>query len=351
MSDLEIRPTEPSEADAVCEFLCSVFQVGRDASFVSPALVRWKYFDPSPGWCGTRSHVLRYKGSIIAHGCVCPISFMVDGREITSMHVSDWAASPSHPGAGLFLLRELFSLTNTWIGIGGSEATLAMVDRSAIFAQLELFAQVMRPWREFRQRATSGRRRVSRLVGNTRRKLRSRPVAAAEAAAATGWGAGQVDSFEDSDLVTSGLRGSSTLCKRDAARLNHFLGCPSFPCSGYLLTKRGRVRGYFLLIRVGPQVRIAHLSLDSLHPEEWKSAYAIAVKIAGQDGVAHEVVTATSWAPARSVLLESGFRSAGRQAVVLGDPNGYLKGRPAPDLSMLEGDTAYLYDASHPYAI
>ena len=344
MRDLEIRPTEPSEADAVCEFLCSVFQVARDAAFVSPALVRWKYFDPAPGWCGTRSHVLRYKGSIIAHGCVCPISFMVDGREITSMHVSDWAASPSHPGAGLFLLRHLFRLTDTWIGIGGSEATLAMVDRSSIFAQLELFAQVMRPWREFRQRGGSGRRRVSRLIGNARRKLRSRPVSAA------GWGAVQVDGFEDPLPVTSGQQGSSTLCKRDAARLNHFLRCPAFPCSGYLLTNRGRVRGYFLLIRVGPQARIAHLSLDSLHPEEWKSAYAIAVEVAGQDGVAQEVVTATSWALVRSVLLESGFRSAGRQPVAVGDPKGYLKGRPAPDLSMFEGDTAYLYDASRPYA-
>ena len=113
---LQIEQTLPLEQGALAQFLLSIFDANPDAPFVDPELMRWKYFEPCADWNGSRSIVLKQRGQIVAHGGIFPVAFLTQEKEVAGIHLIDWAASPSVPGAGVLLLGRYHRLpTFSWL--------------------------------------------------------------------------------------------------------------------------------------------------------------------------------------------------------------------------------------------
>jgi hypothetical protein len=85
--------------------------------------MHWKYWQSWPGWVGARSFVATEDGIVIAHAAVVPLQIARDGSELTLLQPLDWAAEPSHVGAGVSLLKQLHTRADGLVNIRGSEAT------------------------------------------------------------------------------------------------------------------------------------------------------------------------------------------------------------------------------------
>ncbi len=126
------------------------------------------------------------------------------------------------------------------------------------------------------------------------------------------------------------------------------LACPAAVVRGYRIFEGNRPRGWFLLSRVGGQVRIADLRVNSDAVPPWRSAYALAANAAAVDPEACEVVAAASSKLPLAALRDAGFRPCESDPVWIGDPEGRLAGAPL-HLSMLESDAAWLSNPSRPF--
>src|ERR1035438_1639560 len=67
-----ISPIAESELGDVMRFLRTVFSVSESHRMFQADVLRWKCFAPHPFWEGGRGYALRYKGEIVAFGCLVP---------------------------------------------------------------------------------------------------------------------------------------------------------------------------------------------------------------------------------------------------------------------------------------
>ena len=64
---------------------------------------------------------------------------------------------------------------------------------------------------------------------------------------------------------------------------HYMLLCPAAEFSAFQIHRGGRRKGYFLLSRVGIQVRIADIYVDSEDPADWNTAFSLATGAAAED--------------------------------------------------------------------
>ena len=60
---MRLEQTQPGDTGEIIDFLRTAFQVDRDAPFLAPATIQWKYFTPRWDWIGSRSGARRWADS------------------------------------------------------------------------------------------------------------------------------------------------------------------------------------------------------------------------------------------------------------------------------------------------
>ena len=314
-------------------------------SFRSEVL-HWKYFRPRPGWDGSRSFVAMQNGDIAAHAGVWPVHFLSAEKEVNGVHLIDWAASRSVPGAGVHLLRKLAALTDVLLTIGGSAATQQILPKLGYkkVGALKRSARVVRPLMQFRAAPPPQWKRVLRFLRN------SAWAYAARISYPQGWRAQYVSSFSsDLDRIISLRRASKASSARTVSTLNYMLACPAVRFSGFLLFRGDDLQGYFMVSQVGCQARIVDLWVIEDTPACWRSACAIAARSLEENSDTHEIVAATSFESLHNSWLQAGFRQRQLDPVYLYDPANLLADALPIHLSLLDGDQCFLHDAAHPY--
>lgn len=344
---LQIEQTLPAEQKALVQFLISVFDANPDAPFLDLKLMWWKYFEPWADWNGPRSIVLKQGEQIVAHGGIFPVTFLTEGREVAGIHLIDWAASPSVPGAGVLLLRKVASLTDVVLAVGGSSDTREVMPKIGFQhrADLQVYARVIRPWEQLRASAFKGWKAPIRLARNVLWSLAPMPSVPKE------WSAVQTPQFDESvlSILQSRATREFTPCKRTIGMLNYMLGCPGAMFSAFLLMKAKELHGYFILSSVGRQCRVADILVNSSVPEDWRVAFAVATSTAAGNPETCEVEAVSSIPLVSHAISHNGFHLRERCPIFLRDPKGLLADAPPLHINLLDGEGSYLSDPAHPF--
>ena len=142
-----IRPTTVEDEARLTEFLTRVFPV--NASLVSPAMLRWKYWNVREDCPEPRSFVGERNGRIVAHAGLWPVTLRNGTKSERGVHAMDWAADPYTLGAGWNLIKDLTKNYDFVYGIGGEEITRAILPKLGFrpVAEALTWARPIRPWR------------------------------------------------------------------------------------------------------------------------------------------------------------------------------------------------------------
>jgi len=336
-SGFQFTAAQLSERAAVGEFLFSVF---KDPLLTGADLLQWKYFDEREDWPGSRSYILKRGEKILAHGGVDPVTLCTPRGEVSSIHGSDWAAAPSAPGVGILLLQNVAKLADIYLVPGGTGQTRLILPEIGFqsFGERYTYSRVVRPWQHMRAERSPGWKSPLRLGRNWVRNLAPR-------SSTMGWSSVPLASFGDAELplLERGPNPHSIRCRRTPSVLNYLLRCPVAAVSAFLLVRGTQPEGYYILSRVGNQVRIADLSLNSDSAADWRAGYSLAAQTAAADSTVCEVLTAVSTEVAREALASNRFRLLDRRTVLVLDRKGLLEDAPHIDLQLLDGDEFYLH--------
>jgi len=338
---MQIEQVRAEQRDEVIAFLRKVFGAADDAPFLDPRLMDWKYFEERPEWSGSRSYVLRVGKRIAAHGGILTSTLLLPDGPITDVQIIDWAADKAFPGAGLVLVKHLGELGDVNIGPSGSSDCVSVLKSPEagheLFAQNLRMSRVVWPWLRLWAEKPFGARSLARLGRDFWRSF------AGSQQGTPGWSATPVDMFTEPIPPAPPPNSDFTPVVRSAELLNYMLRCPAVKMSGYLLRRNGEARGHFLLSHTGVEIRIAELQIASQSEEDWRACFRVAIEAA-------TALRPKAWSVRTSTLPEMIQRAARSAGLVecspkdafLRDPHGRLAGRPAPNLTMIDTDAAYL---------
>ena len=93
------RPTTVADEARLIEFLTRVFATERNADFVSPAMLRWKYWDAREDCPEPRSFVMEKDGEIIAHVGLWPVTVRTGAKSLSAVFTR-WTGQRTLPPAG-----------------------------------------------------------------------------------------------------------------------------------------------------------------------------------------------------------------------------------------------------------
>ena len=273
----DIRPLCPEDLPELSRFLAAGFQVGPDADFTTPAVLRWKYLEPLGGNAarveGERTPVqlsskeqtdtgdrppapLSYvardeSGRIVGHLGLCRTCFRGLGirssaGRVSTMHIIDWLGSAEVRSIGISLMRLSHDGAETQFGLGVSPSALAVGERAGYELQrsVPVYSRVLRP-RYWLRKAGLGRLerglRMVRDIATGLSRLPARPRAALTLE--------RVATFDSEiDEIVAKAQSHVILTERNPARLNAFLRFPRQDFSGWhLRDETGRLRGFALL--------------------------------------------------------------------------------------------------------
>jgi hypothetical protein len=341
---LDIAAVGPGEQDALAGFLARAFSVSRDAAFLRPEFLAWKYFQSRPDWDAPRSWALNRAGEIVAHAGIWPLRFRLPGRTVPSMHIIDWAGAPEAPGAGAMVYREVLRQTGLLFGVGGSGQARKVIRRIGLqeIGALRNYVRVIRPWKQFRTRPETTWKTAAKLARNTAWRL-------ARSGARGGWTAVRVSRFPETlSGILAADRSDWVFGERTPGLLNYVLSCPA-NCRGFVLMHNGEARGHLLLSRMGGQSRIADLWVASEQEADWTAAYTTAIGAAEEDPDCCELAAGCSDVLTRTALEASGFHFYNEKPLWLFDPAGQLANAPPLHVQGLESDGFFLHDPQNPY--
>lgn len=342
----EFVPLKNSEQADLISFLANSFQADPGLVSFRPDVIDWKYFAPHPEWSGVRSYVVKQEGKIVAHGGLWPVRLKNSDREVKAVHLIDWAASRGAVGAGVFLLRKLAALADVMLTVGGSEDTRNVLPKLGYKPRGELryYARVVRPWQHLRTTPQKNWKLPLKAGRAFVQRLKTIPKAP------PGWQAEKIATF-------SGVNGTafSNTCDfissiRTWDGIERFLACPAAEFSAFLVRQGGESCGYFLLTRIGHQVRVSDIRLSTCDRETWESACRIAVNTAAEDAEAAEIVVAASVPLIQEVWSKAGFTHRKTDSILCYDPAHLLPAGPI-DLSLADGDLCFLSDPQFPYLL
>jgi hypothetical protein len=345
-SSSEFMLSRPEEVPAISDFLMTTLDRSPEANSFRPDVLEWKYFSDHPDWQGTRSYVVKKDAQIAAHGGIWPLRLTGTSVDVKGVHVLDWAANRKAIGAGLLLLRKIFAMTDAVVAIGGSEDTRTMLPKIGykVKGEMRVYARVVRPWRHFLTNPVWDWKSPLRLLRNTKWSL------APLAGVGEGWTLQRISGFDASaEGILNQIGNYMVSPHRTPAGLNYILRSPAAPFSAFLLFQSHQLRGYFLLCKVGAQVRIADLRIDGDDPDCWKSAVALAARAAAEDPEVCEVIAGSSFPALEEALRQGGFRQRRRNPVFCYDVRGILKSVQSLNVSLLDYDAAFMVDPGHPF--
>ncbi|HXB68792.1 MAG TPA: hypothetical protein VNY05_11135 [Candidatus Acidoferrales bacterium] len=339
---------EPAARKSLIQFLLAAFQLAPEAPFVAPDLIRWKYDDPRPDWSGPRSFVWQDGEAIVAHACMCPVTYSLPSGDVSGSYLIDWAAARKSAGAGVALLRSLGRKCDALFAVGGSPDTRNILPKLGYrrIGDLRVYARVLRPWRQFRTDPfPRGWKAPLRLARSFVWSLSPAPAPGPR------WSAKPVPRFDASaaPLFEARARSPFACTRRTPELMNYFLQCPGAVWSVALILYDDGPRGWYVLARVGGQTRIADIWVDSAAPADWTAAYALAVRSARRDPQACELVAAAAIPPAVQAAPSAGLRFRRSDPIFVLDPKKRFADGPPLDVTFLESDLAYINDPTYPY--
>jgi hypothetical protein len=269
-----IRPTTIDDEARLTEFLTRVFPI--DAGVVSSAMLRWKYWTPREDCREPRSFVGERDGYIVAHIGLWPVTVRTGTKAERGVHFMDWAADRHVPLAGSTLLMSVAKSYDFAYGMGGEEVTRAILPKLGFrpVAEARTWARPIRPWRQMLRHQNKDWQLPLRFVRNFWwSRIPLRPVLrewAVDAATKEGF--------------------AIVAAERDESFFRYLQQCPQSTCLTFNIVNKGRVVGFFALLVIGEQARVAGMWLESASPETWRIAFHLAEKAALQHTGASEIV-------------------------------------------------------------
>jgi hypothetical protein len=257
----------------------------------------------------------------------------------------DWAASRVQPGAGVLLLRKFSAMADVLMSIGGSTATQAMLPKLGYRRYGELLSQarVVRPLRQFRSGYALDWKTPLRVLRNAAWSTTPLPHVP------RGWAADAVTGFDEEISSIVERRNQARGSVRTVAGLNYFLSCPAGKFSGFQVSQRGRVRGYFILGQFQGQTRIIDLRIDSDDQDSVASVCITAARTAAALPQTCEIVAGFSCGQIQDAFSRMGFRVRRASPVFCYDPRKLMGPEQTLKLSMLDADLWFLANVDRPY--
>lgn len=298
-----IRPSRPEDADAIVALMA-------DAGLrpnVQPQHLHWKYWEERADWPGARSYVLTDGDHLLAHGALVPGHCSCEAGRLSIVHMIDWAARRSEPGAGVTLMKYVGSLVDGLLGIGGSPATLKIMPLIGYrpYGLVTGYVRPLHPLRLLQGMAQSHWRVLPRIARSVLWRLTApRPVLGM-------WRAYRIRASEIgriAPVLPSRGRGSDLL-ERTEALMRHVLACPIVPMELYALERSGGLQGYFVLGYAPGQARLVDSWVASDEPADWRALVQCSVLEAMRNSDVAELVTWANDPLLTQSLIECGFRA------------------------------------------
>jgi hypothetical protein len=332
-----VRASTPQDAPAIVALMA---EAGLRPN-VEPQHLHWKYWQPREDWSEARSYVLTDGSNLLAHGAVVPAHCSCEAGRLRIVHMIDWAARRSEPGAGVTLMKYVGGRFDALLGIGGTPATLKIMPLIG-YRPCGLVTGYVRPLHPLR---------LLRAVAQPNWKLLPRMARSAlwalTAPRPTGgeWRARLITAGQVRQIISvlPSRRQEFDLLERSEALLRYVLECPIVPMELHALERAGRVRGYFLLAYASAQARLVDSWVLSGEPADWRALIQCAVREASRKGGVAELVTWANDSLLAQSLIECGFRARFTLPVYLRATSprlvpGMLR------LQMLDNDAAYLHE-------
>jgi hypothetical protein len=300
------RPTTVADEERIIEFLIGVFAADPGEDFVSPSLLRWKYWDPRQDCSEPRSYVIEKDGRIVAHAGLWPVTVRTGSKSERGVHMIDWASDPQAPGAGVSLLQRLTKSYDFVYAIGSSEMTRSILPKFGFrtVAEALTWARPIRPWRQMLQHQSRNLRLPLRLARNI--WWSRTPPRVVE----RGWTA-----------VASGEGGSQGLAvlasERDESFFRYLQQCPVARGLTFHLLNEGRNAGFLALSIVREQTRVAGVWLEDPSPENWRTALHLAQDAALKHTNTSEIVARCATEASATAAGLAGMRMRARSPVFL----------------------------------
>lgn len=333
-----VRATQPHDLLPLSKFLVRVYKFEPSDLHADFRMLEWKYLYPRTGWEGGRSYVLERDGEIVAHAGVCPVSFRLrGGQTVSSLTITDWAADPTIPGAGVVLYRKLMKMAATSFVIGGAPVTRQMVPRMGFrhVGDALTYAAWLRPWREFQMRPATGRSALRLLHGLTHPVANRRRLS-------QHWEFVPVSEFDDAlQPLLSGAKRSWTFCERTVADLNYLLKCPHLEMRGFLLRRQSGLCGYFVMGKSGWEARVLDLVVDSEDASDWKHACAVVTRAALLEPDVCRLRVLSTLPILSDALAWNGYWCQYQEPILIHDSTNALDGAFPVSFQLFDGDSGY----------
>jgi len=336
--------SSPEDASKIAAFLCQVFHAGPEDAVARPEHMHWKYWAEREDWPGSRSFRLEREGVIVAHGAAWPSEVRPpSGPVLRGAQVIDWAGEPSAPGAGLALMKKIApEYVDLIFALGGSEATRKILPVFGFkpFNEILFFAKPLRPFSQVATHQRRDWRSPARLLRNLGWSWRSTRLA-------PGWTSRAVDGGEIRSWPEPG--GGVTVLGRDAQRFRYFARCASIRSQLYMVERDGGEAGYFYLVFVPGQARVADAWSTAGDVGSWMQIYALAITRALEDRGTNEI---TAWAGLESAqggLAQCGFECRGRERLMIYDPQKALDPSARLHFQMVDNDAFFRHSGRAEY--
>ena len=341
----QLLPTAPSEKAELEAFLRGSFHGPAKMNSFDPGVLEWKYFSGHPEWTSPRSYVIKSGDVMVAHGGIWPLRLAGMERDLTVIHLIDWAASRTHPGAGVLLLRKFSGMSDLLFTIGGSADTRAILPKLGyrLCGALKVQAKLVRPFRQLRKLSPPNWKTPLRVMRNVGLSFVALPRAP------RGWEAERIAQFNNSvSAILQGRDRSKLASRRTVDELNHFLTCPGAKFSAFTVSNSGRARGYFVLSQFEGQTRIVDVGTDD-DPDSRTATCMLAAHTAAALPDTSEIVSGFTCAEIQRTFSQMEFKVRRIEQVFCYDPRKLLGAAPEFSLSMLDGDLCFLGNRDRPY--
>lgn len=298
-----IRPTTVDDEKQLIEFLTRVFPA--NASLVSSPMLRWKYWNAREDCPEPRSFVGERDGRIVAHVGLWPVTVRTGTRSERGVHAMDWAADRHVLGAGWILIKNLTRTFDFVYGIGGEESTRLILPKLGFRTVVETltWAHPIRPWRQMLKHQSKDWKLAPRFVRNFY------------------WSKIPVWRVPRGWAFVPGAASAEVLAvlaaERDESFFRYLQQCPVANCLTFNILNEGRIVGFFALLVIGEQARLAGVWLVDPSPETWRIAFHLAQDAALQCTGASEIIARGTTEASVIGAQQAGMRLRERTPVVL----------------------------------
>jgi hypothetical protein len=328
----EFRPSSAADASAIAALCERVLAVPAGSPMFSAAHMHWKYWRASADWQGSRSYVLERGAQIIAHGAVLPLSFVRDGKQLTLLHLFDWASEPSAIGSGVVLLKRIAALADGLLIVGGSDVTRRLV-RPLGF----------RPFGDVMRHARIGG--AGLLVPDPVESIGSVGIEASVSLAPDDDVVTRADEALGRELLDASPGQDWLQFRRSPSALRELASCPAARFQTYCVLRNGAQLGGFVLAFVPFQTRIAACWSEDGTAEAARAVLASACRQAQTEAATDELVCMANVPAEEQALRALGFQACGPVPMFVLAAREVIPDATHIRFQMLDGDVAFLHHA------